>query len=182
MLSNKVFSIHFLTYFLKILQIIKDLIFSLCFRKGVDFRVKQLCVDGHPVVLQLWDTAGQERYRSITKQYFRKADGVLVMFDIMNESSFINIRNWMESVKDGADESAVIVLVGNKLDLAESDETKIIKYKEGSRVADVRLFNNFAKIHALNIAYFRNMKLCSMRQALNLGKVSMIHFWEWQGS
>ena len=39
------------------------------------------------------------RFRSITKQYFRKADGVVVMYDVTSETSFTNIRNWMTSVQ-----------------------------------------------------------------------------------
>ncbi|KAK2152197.1 hypothetical protein LSH36_337g01059 [Paralvinella palmiformis] len=66
---------------------------------GVDFQVKNVRVDGHVIALQLWDTAGQERFRSITKQYFRKADGVLVMYDVTSEVSFKNVRNWMISVQ-----------------------------------------------------------------------------------
>ena len=56
-------------------------------------------VDDHLIALQVWDTAGQERFRSITKQYFRKADGVLVMYDVTSENSFTNVRNWMDSVQ-----------------------------------------------------------------------------------
>ena len=70
-----------------------------CIFTGVDFQVKPLMVDGHLVALQVWDTAGQERFRSITKQYFRKADGVLIMYDVTSESSFTNVRNWMDSVQ-----------------------------------------------------------------------------------
>ncbi|NXL93048.1 RASEF protein, partial [Alectura lathami] len=49
---------------------------------GVDFQVKQLLVDGEQTTLQIWDTAGQERYRSIARSYFRKAHGVLLLYDI----------------------------------------------------------------------------------------------------
>ncbi|XP_037070862.1 ras and EF-hand domain-containing protein-like [Pollicipes pollicipes] len=53
---------------------------------GVDFQVQTVVVDDQTVCIQLWDTAGQERFRSITKQYFRKADGVFVMFDVTTET------------------------------------------------------------------------------------------------
>ncbi|NXA55786.1 RASEF protein, partial [Nothocercus julius] len=49
---------------------------------GVDFRVKQLLVDGEQTTVQIWDTAGQERFRSIARSYFRKAHGVLLLYDI----------------------------------------------------------------------------------------------------
>ncbi|XP_035168107.1 ras and EF-hand domain-containing protein-like isoform X3 [Oxyura jamaicensis] len=66
---------------------------------GVDFQIKQLLVDGEQTTLQIWDTAGQERYRSIAKSYFRKAHGVLLLYDISSQSSFLSIRQWIEDIK-----------------------------------------------------------------------------------
>ncbi|KAM8891850.1 EF-hand calcium-binding domain-containing protein 4B isoform 2-T4 [Spinachia spinachia] len=66
---------------------------------GIDYSVKTLAVDSSQVALQLWDTAGQERYRSITKQFFRKADGVVVIYDITAVHSFTAVRQWLTSVK-----------------------------------------------------------------------------------
>ncbi|NWR66104.1 RAB44 protein, partial [Bucorvus abyssinicus] len=66
---------------------------------GIDYQVKSLMVDDTQVALQLWDTAGQERFRSITRQYFRKADGILVMYDVTAKCSFTAVRNWMSSVQ-----------------------------------------------------------------------------------
>uniref|UniRef100_A0A8R1I5C3 Uncharacterized protein n=1 Tax=Caenorhabditis japonica TaxID=281687 RepID=A0A8R1I5C3_CAEJA len=65
---------------------------------GVDFTVKTMKIPpNRAIAMQLWDTAGQERFRSITKQYFRKADGVVLMFDVTSEQSFLNVRNWIDS-------------------------------------------------------------------------------------
>uniref|UniRef100_A0A1I8FK31 EF-hand domain-containing protein n=1 Tax=Macrostomum lignano TaxID=282301 RepID=A0A1I8FK31_9PLAT len=49
---------------------------------GIDFQVKAMELEGQVIALQLWDTAGQERFRSITKQYFRKADGIVIVYDV----------------------------------------------------------------------------------------------------
>ncbi|XP_067358435.1 EF-hand calcium-binding domain-containing protein 4B isoform X1 [Channa argus] len=90
---------------------------------GVDYSVKTISVDNVQVALQMWDTAGQEsffsssfRYRSITKQFFRKADGVVVMYDITAEQSFTSVRQWLTSVKESAGEDIPIMLLGNKTD------------------------------------------------------------------
>ncbi|XP_040899239.1 ras and EF-hand domain-containing protein isoform X2 [Toxotes jaculatrix] len=66
---------------------------------GVDFQMKTLIVDGEPVLLQLWDTAGQERFRSIAKSYFRRADGVLLLYDVTCEKSFLNVREWVDTIE-----------------------------------------------------------------------------------
>ncbi|PKU40686.1 ras and ef-hand domain-containing [Limosa lapponica baueri] len=83
---------------------------------GVDFQLKQLLVDGEQTTLQIWDTAGQERYRSIPRSYFRKAQGVLLLYDISSPSSFLSVRQWMEDIK-AAGGPLPLMLVGNKLDL-----------------------------------------------------------------
>ncbi|XP_072461345.1 ras and EF-hand domain-containing protein isoform X2 [Notamacropus eugenii] len=87
---------------------------------GVDFQMKTLMVDGEPTVLQLWDTAGQERFRSIAKSYFRKADGVLLLYDVTCEKSFLNVREWVDTIQDAARETIPIMMVGNKADLCET--------------------------------------------------------------
>lgn len=39
------------------------------------------------------------RFRSIAKSYFRRADGVLLLYDCTYERSFMNIREWMDSIE-----------------------------------------------------------------------------------
>ncbi|XP_004449535.1 ras and EF-hand domain-containing protein [Dasypus novemcinctus] len=87
---------------------------------GVDFQMKTLIVDGERTVLQLWDTAGQERFRSIAKSYFRKADGVLLLYDVTCEKSFLNVREWVDMIEDATHENIPIMLVGNKADLRDT--------------------------------------------------------------
>ncbi|XP_071120111.1 EF-hand calcium-binding domain-containing protein 4B-like isoform X2 [Mytilus edulis] len=102
---------------------------------GVDFQVKSLNLGGQSIVLQLWDTAGQERFRSITKQYFRKADGVVIMYDVNSEATYTNVRNWMESVQEGVEEGTVVLLVGNKTDIAETEADRAVKTKDGNKLS-----------------------------------------------
>ncbi|XP_064807607.1 EF-hand calcium-binding domain-containing protein 4B [Oncorhynchus masou masou] len=100
---------------------------------GIDYSVKTITVDNSQVALQMWDTAGQERYRSITKQFFRKADGVVVMYDITDEQSFTAVRQWLTSVQEGAGEDIPIMLLGNKTD------------KESEREVQTRVGEKLAK-------------------------------------
>ncbi|KAJ0067403.1 hypothetical protein NL108_003520 [Boleophthalmus pectinirostris] len=86
---------------------------------GVDFQMKTLIVDGEPTLLQIWDTAGQERFRSIAKSYFRRADGVLLLYDVSCEKSFLNVREWVDMIEDVSPEDIPIMLVGNKCDLRQ---------------------------------------------------------------
>lgn len=83
---------------------------------GIDYRVKTVTVDNAQVALQLWDTAGQERYRCVTQQFFRKADGVVVMYDLTAKQSFLSIRQWLSSVEEAVGDRIPVLLLGNKLD------------------------------------------------------------------
>jgi len=96
-------------------------------------------IESRIIALQLWDTAGQERYRSITKQYFRKADGVVCMYDVTSEYSFKNLRNWITSIKECVTEDCVLTIIGNKIDLCENDDSRPVKYKDGAQLADVSI-------------------------------------------
>ncbi|XP_077017745.1 ras-related protein Rab-44 [Tamandua tetradactyla] len=86
---------------------------------GVDFRVKNLLVDNKHFALQLWDTAGQERYHSVTRQLLRKADGVVLMYDVTSEESFLHVRYWLDCLQEAGSDGMVILLLGNKMDCEE---------------------------------------------------------------
>jgi Ras-related protein Rab-8A len=85
---------------------------------GVDYKVRTLQLDGKLLRLQVWDTAGQERFRTITPAYYRRAMGVLVIFDITNRKSFDNVEYWLRNLEDHGDSKVRRVLVGNKSDLS----------------------------------------------------------------
>ena len=55
--------------------------------------------------LQIWDTAGQERFRTITTAYYRGAMGILLVYDVTDEQSFNNIRNWMRQIQQHASDN-----------------------------------------------------------------------------
>ncbi|XP_077911531.1 ras-related protein Rab-44 isoform X8 [Halichoerus grypus] len=92
---------------------------------GVDFRVKTLLVDNKCFVLQLWDTAGQERYHSMTRQLLRKADGVVLMYDITSQESFTHVRYWLDCLQESGPDGVVILLLGNKMDCEEERQVPI---------------------------------------------------------
>ncbi|KAI9870843.1 MAG: hypothetical protein M1830_003742 [Pleopsidium flavum] len=70
--------------------------------------------------LSLWDTAGQETYKSITRSYFRGASGALLVYDITRRPTFDSVTSWLHDLRQIAEEGIVVILVGNKADLAPS--------------------------------------------------------------
>jgi small GTP-binding protein len=109
---------------------------------GVDFLRKVITVGDKEINLQIWDSAGQEKYNSISKQYYNKADGIILVFDLNSRMSFDGMMNWLEEIEVSTEKGIPIVIVGNKCDLTtreittdeayEFAETKNIPYFETS--------------------------------------------------
>jgi Ras-related protein Rab-8A len=83
--------------------------------------------------LQLWDTAGQERFRSLTSNFFGRADGFVLTYDISNRPSFDHVIGWMRDIKTRAPPDCDICLCGNKSDL---DSDRVVSAEEGKQLAD----------------------------------------------
>ena len=78
--------------------------------------------------ISLFDTAGQERFRSITKNYIKGSDGIILIYDITNKESFDHVETWLGNIKeilsDWKASNYLIMLLGNKLDLVNSGQAK----------------------------------------------------------
>jgi small GTP-binding protein len=84
---------------------------------GVDFKIRTINLDGKTIKLQIWDTAGQERFRTITSSYYRGAQGIIIVYDMTDDDSFQNVKQWVAEIERYASESVIKLLVGNKSDL-----------------------------------------------------------------
>ncbi|KAG5839647.1 ras and EF-hand domain-containing protein isoform X1 [Anguilla anguilla] len=103
---------------------------------GVDFQIKRMLVDGEKTHLQIWDTAGQERFRSLARSYFRRAHGVILLYDVTSETSFLSVREWMNHIQDSTDERLPTCLIGNKADLrAALPEGGCVSAADGEKLA-----------------------------------------------
>ena len=101
---------------------------------GLNFSFKEIILKNKvKVKLKLLDTAGQEKYNSLTKTYYKNADGVLFVFDISDKKSFDSLQNWMELFNENHNEkkSIPVYLIGNKCDLERNvDKESIDKFKK----------------------------------------------------
>ena len=109
-------------------------------------RSQTIDINGKKVKLQIWDTAGQERFRTITQSYFRGAQGILLVFDVMDRAAFNNVRTWMESIDAHADKSVNRILIGNKCDMpdrvrvSDPDRGRRFKQPRARRCAAARSY------------------------------------------
>ena len=97
--------------------------------------------------IKLFDTAGQEKFRAITKNYINDSDGIILIYDITNRESFINIKTWLDNIIDILSDwrkssSYFILLLGNKLDLAKGDiNLRKVDIEEGEKLSkDFNIF------------------------------------------
>ncbi|KAI3444373.1 hypothetical protein Pfo_001038 [Paulownia fortunei] len=86
---------------------------------GVEFQTRTVNIKSKVIKAQIWDTAGQERYRAVTSAYYRGALGAMLVYDVTKRQSFDHVARWVEELRAHADNSIVIMLVGNKADLVD---------------------------------------------------------------
>ena len=98
---------------------------------GIDFKIRTIELDGKKIKLQIWDTAGQERFRTITTAYYRGAMGIMLVYDITNEKSFDNIKNWIRNIEEHASADVEKMILGNKCDM--NDRRQVSWQKNSSK-------------------------------------------------
>ena len=125
---------------------------------GVDYKKKFIKRHDKRIKLHICDTAGQERFRSIAKNQYKNADGIILMYDITNKKSFQDIKDWISSIKDNVDLDKIgLVISGNKKDLEDKrevseefreklEEKQNIKVIETSSKDNININETFAEL------------------------------------
>jgi Ras-related protein Rab-8A len=101
---------------------------------GFDYKTK-ICLlprSQKKVKFQMWDTAGQEKYMSINRNLFQRVNGIILMYDIAEQKSFDNLRQWINII-DQFVKGLPIILVGNKKDL---DDLRAVPKEKGEQLAN----------------------------------------------
>lgn len=99
---------------------------------GVDFSNRNVRIGEHTIKAQIWDTAGQDRFKSISQAFYRGSAAALVVFDITNPKTFESLDTWMGEIDKYADKEIVLMLVGNKSDMAK---TRAVDYSTANKYA-----------------------------------------------
>lgn len=113
---------------------------------GVDFSSKIIIFDDNKIAkIRIWDTAGHERFNTITSNYYRNTDAIILCFDVTNKQTFINLEKWLNSIKEKNDKNIPILIVGNKNDIKhnfELNELKQLCKKINSKYLIVSSYDN----------------------------------------
>jgi len=90
---------------------------------GIDFYIKKIKVDDDEISIQLWDFAGEERFRFLMGNALIGAHAVIMMYDITRMKTLENLNIWYErfcELNEKANQEVISLIVGSKLDIAES--------------------------------------------------------------
>ncbi|KAM9412911.1 ras-related protein Rab-6A-like isoform X2 [Oncorhynchus nerka] len=112
---------------------------------GIDFLSKTMYLEDRTVRLQLWDTAGQERFRSLIPSYIRDSTIAVVVYDITNLNSFQQTSKWIDDVRTERGSDVIIMLVGNKTDLADKRQVSVETAERKARELNVMYIETSAK-------------------------------------
>ncbi|KAK5013764.1 Vacuolar protein sorting-associated protein 21 [Cryomyces antarcticus] len=88
---------------------------------GAAFLTQKCSLPTRTIKFEIWDTAGQERFASLAPMYYRNAQSALVVYDLTKPSSLTKAKHWVAELQRQASPGIVIALVGNKLDLCNSN-------------------------------------------------------------
>ena len=149
---------------------------------GIDKEMKSINIDNKNYKLTVWDTAGQERFRSLPKKYYQNVNGILLFFDVTDESSFDNIKNWIEHIKENRTSKHTsniedtkldipLYLIGNKIDRDKRVITRE-KAEKMAKLFGMKYFETSVKLN-LNIKEIMARMIIEIYNILNPNKISL---------
>jgi Ras-related protein Rab-6A len=112
---------------------------------GIDFLSKTMYLEDRTIRLQLWDTAGQERFRSLIPSYIRDSTVAVIVYDVANSNSFQQTSRWIEEVRSERGSDVIIMLVGNKTDLADKRQVSTEDGEQKAKELNVMFIETSAK-------------------------------------
>ena len=126
---------------------------------NVEFKIKYMKLDNNLFAkLTLWDTCGAEMFRAVTRQYYKNAHAIILVFDLTDQNSFNDLKDiWLNDVENYGEKNTLILIVGNKLDLIEErkvTESQAInfcrengyKYTEASAKEGTNILKTFEEL------------------------------------
>ena len=92
-----------------------------CSGRSCEYKASSVVIDKQKVKLQIWDFSGQEKYRTTSKVMYERTHGVVLMFSVADEESFLSLPKWLEDIKRNASSGCKVVLCANKTDLPKKE-------------------------------------------------------------
>ncbi|XP_050987247.1 ras-related protein Rab-25b [Labeo rohita] len=138
---------------------------------GVEFSTRTVQLNGLTIKAQIWDTAGLERYRAITSAYYRGAVGALLVYDISKHLTYESAERWLKELYDHADPHIVVMLVGNKTDLAAVRSVPMEDAKDFAEKNGL-LFMETSALESINVEAAFNTVLTEIHKKVSSKEVT----------
>ncbi|OLS23921.1 MAG: Transforming protein p29 precursor [Candidatus Heimdallarchaeota archaeon LC_3] len=104
---------------------------------GADYAVAKVELSNKKIAkFQIWDLAGQERFNSVRSLYYAGSHGAIMIFDVTRQYTFTNLEGWLKELKKNLRSGLVpIILLGNKIDLRDIEDSNHLVYTQGVQLA-----------------------------------------------
>ena len=106
---------------------------------GVDFGVKPVKVAGKSIRINFFDFAGGAEYYEIRSDFYKDAQGGLLVFDVATRESFDALEGWLAEAKEQGARDTVLLVCANKTDC----KRRAVSEGEGRTWATSRGFEYF---------------------------------------
>jgi GTPase SAR1 family protein len=73
------------------------------------------------------------RYKGLSVAYYRGADGIFIVYDITDRSSYAQVPSYIESIQQHSKPGVALLIIGNKSDL---EAQRVVSFEEGKALAD----------------------------------------------
>ena len=141
---------------------------------GVDFFSKTVRYNNRLIKLQIWDSAGQEKFRSLIPNYIRGSALIFLIFDVSKKETYDHLNEWLKFITNitNIENSSLIIIDGNKLDLKDSREVNVeeaekfckdnkydyfeVSAKDGTNI-DNMLYTSLAGLPVFNVINGENI-------------------------
>jgi len=101
---------------------------------GVNIMSKRVEMENNTIIsFSLWDIAGQLAFKSAWKNFYNRAAGALIIFDVTRQITYDEIPDWHKNVLEHVKQDIPCILVANKIDL---EEQRIISTEKGKEIAE----------------------------------------------
>lgn len=113
---------------------------------GVEYYNKEKTYGDVDCLFKIWDTAGQEKYASLTKSYYQRADGIVLVCSIDSLQSFLNLQTWLQSITTNTNADDIqLLLIANKCDLEHNREVNTDELELFAKQLGVNVYQSSAK-------------------------------------
>lgn len=106
---------------------------------GIDYGVKRVTVDGTEVRVNFWDLAGGQEFFDIRNEFYKDAQGAILVYDVTNARSFAQLELWLQESKKFGAKDLVVAVCANKVDLPK----RVVSEAEGRKWATSKGFAYF---------------------------------------